>query len=465
MSHATTAPQKVAKKSTAERFLSACSPGKISSTIQGMVPGRGDKKGASPIDQGVSAPFKPAVNPSQVSKTEKVATKNLVPQFNNLGLERIVLTGKLVFEVTIELTGEAYETSEKNDLIMKDLKTVAINNLGKLVDEQIKNTEAVLKSCDKSDIPVEHIQLALLKNCEATSAILSVKMQQLIVAYIESNKAIKAAYRRYQIGCVSSIVTSISVVVVSIVVTGVTWGATAPVAVVGIVRSCIQIGVKVYQMAIDAQQVIDQIHLYFKALDAVLEEINAADKDASSTKFKNSAKDAGLGVLAGLTGLPFPTVEQIKDDAGLLESKLQGIHTNRLAMGEEMAKSRKEISEYKKKLVELRSKPDHDKKKIAKYEEAIKVCEASIGKFDKQTDEMYADVRRYIDEQKIITKKLDVYKSIVGKWNRHASQVTGFVVGLALDLGSTGGGLETGLAAVASLMGTLKDYADEKFYG
>jgi phage-related tail protein len=130
-----------------------------------------------------------------------------------------------------------------------------------------------------------------------------------------------------------------------------------------------------------------------------------------------------------------------------------------------MAKSRKEIGDYKKKIVELRTKPDFDKKKIAKYEEAIKVCEASIEKFDKQTDEMYTDVRRYIDEQKIIMKKLDVYKSIVSKWNRHASQVTGFVTGLALDLGSTGGGLETGLTAVASLMGTLKDYADEKFYG
>jgi hypothetical protein len=392
-----------------------------------------------------TAPLPPA-KPGEETKTITIKTDNLAIKLNALtNTDKFKLAGNLQIELKVKLTGESEKQNEKNELFAIDVEKIAHKHFDEDIEEIVAKMVTVLLALEKQDNPKAFaaFQETFEKTCKAYSDLLSTKLEKQVSDYIASNKAIKAAYRRYQVNCVTSLITNVTVIVTSIGVTAATWGATGPVAVVAIVRSCIDTGVQIYNMAIDARQVIEDIESNFNTLGDLMVIIDKNTKDPNSVLAKNSAFEAGLGAIAGILNFPLPTVAEVGKKMELLESKLQGIHVERLSLGKQMRETTKEIEAYDKKI----HAPDFDKTKTKKYEGKITAFKVVHKKIFDRTEAMFYEVTASVKRQKEFDEQLEAYKNSVHSLARKSRAVFGFATSVGLGVGSSAGNaLEMALA-------------------
>src|SRR5262245_23300511 len=218
--------------SKVDRFLNACHAGKKDKA--------GGAKGGAP--QVKELTFK---------------THDLVPELN-APLKQIKLGGARPITVTVKLTGEAYEKNEKNDLFESDVRRIANNALAAETKEVIAAMAKVLKAHDDANHPPDRVQKEFDLLCDDAGTALSLKLQDKVAEYIVSNRAIKRAYRKYQVRCVNDVFSDLAIIGTSIGLTAASWGTTGPVAVVAIVRSCVGVCRQVHDMAMSAWDVMEE---------------------------------------------------------------------------------------------------------------------------------------------------------------------------------------------------------------
>ena len=129
----------------------------------------GGKKADVTQAEGISAPFQPVTDPTQLVKKLSFKTADLVPKLNSPKLKRLKLEGSLFIELTAELTGEAYKQNEKNDLFEVDVKSMANGWFGPAIDQLVANMAKVLEDVDETKIPQAQVQTAFEKNCAGES--------------------------------------------------------------------------------------------------------------------------------------------------------------------------------------------------------------------------------------------------------------------------------------------------------
>lgn len=375
-------------------------------------------------------------------------TDNLVPKLNAANLQRIVLSGSLILEIKVNLVGEVDRQNKKNDLFASDVRTIAGKFFGDSVDSQIANMISVLREVDGTAIPLDKVQEAFEANCRGMSQHFSAQLEKHVADYMSSNKAIKANYKRYQINCVSSVAINVISIAAWIGVTASSWGATGPVAVVGIVRGCVGIGIEIYNMAIDAEELIKDIKFYFDTLDVLMIKIEEDTKNPKSAVAWNSATEIGLGAIAGLLNVPVPSVEQIGEMLGRLESKLQGIHVKRLALGKEMAGLKKSIADYAKRADENPADSDADQALQRKHKSKVLAFEGVYDDLHAKAELLYADIVRDIQVQKQFVERLAVYKENQKSFSRMSRPIFGFATSVGLSVGTGGNSAEYGIAAM-----------------
>lgn len=391
------------------------------------------------------------------------SSENLVPLINEFaslampGAEQAIrLDGDMSIELTLTLDGEIAVQDDKSDLFRDHVSKIATRllnihgaELRPYVDKMIEVLENLNADPDTSPSQ-DVVTKAYATICAGIGSSLSSKLEIEVHQYMASNKAIKAAYKRYQIKCVHDVAMDIMVIATSIGVTAASWGATGPVAVVAIVRSTIGLGVKLGEMAMSAGQTIGVIEAYFQAVGSLMTvlESDEGQPDAIRSKSqaafaKNSAVEVMAGAIAGITNLPIPSISKLSGLCGTLESKLKGLHVEMLNMGKEMTKVRKRAERYQAKIAERsKTEPKFDSKG---HLELVQECLASHAELKKGADKLFNKISAYLGRQGEFLRQLQLYKDSQAKWSRGSSQVFGFVTSLGLGLGSAGSGAEFGL--------------------
>ncbi len=419
----------------------------------------GGKKADVTQAEGISAPFQPVTDPTQLVKKLSFKTADLVPKLNSPKLKRLKLEGSLYIEVTAELTGEAYKQNEKNDLFEVDVKSMANGWFGPAIDQLVANMAKVLEDVDETKIPQAQVQTAFEKNCAGESQRLSIKLQGKIAEYIESNKAIKSAYRTYQVKVVHNIAMSVAVIVVSAVSTGVSWGATGPVAVVAIVRSTVGLGIEIANSCLSAGQVMEVIEGYFKVLGELMETIDTSNDTLQKQKAKiakNTAKEGALGAIAGVLNIELPSVQAVEGKMELLENKLKGLHTDRLKFGEKLSETRREIDAYKKKIDENSKSPDFDAVRLKKHLGYVAEFSEQYKKLFEKTEHLLNKIREALVRQTEFTTQLNLYKESQKSFARKSKAVFGFATSVGLGVGSGSSSAEYCLGALNEVLGVIE---------
>jgi hypothetical protein len=393
-------------------------------------------------------PDKAANKTTSIVKPLVFKTDSLVPQFNEAGLQRIVLSGSLVIELRVEMTGQIVKQHQKNDLFAVDVEKLVAGWFADDVNIQIANMTEVLKQVDGTNLPTDKVQRAFESNCTGVSKHLSDKLESVILQYLASNKAIKAHYRRYQVNCVSNVVINVVAISAWIGVTAASWGATGPVAVVGIVRGCVGIGVDLYNMAIDVQEVIRDIELYFNAISVLMIEIDEDTKNPKAAVAWNTATEVGLGAIAGILNVPVPSVSEIENKMSLLENKIKRIHLKRLALGKELTKLRAEIENYQNKINENAKASKSDRKDAEKHLNKVAKFNGIRESLFEKAERLYEDIQKDLAIQKEFDEQLATYKANQKSFSRKTRLVFGFATSIGLSVGTGGSNAEYGIAAM-----------------
>lgn len=397
------------------------------------------------------------------SETLSFPSRDLVPMLNALNLQRLQLQGSLVFNVTVELSGETLKAKEKNALFKTDVGKIVRGHIAPLQKEYYDKMCEVLENCDTDPrIPIEQVQRAFGMTVDSMGERYSIQLQNLVVQYVQSNKAIKIAYRNYQVKCVVNVTQSVLVIGASIGVTAATWGATGPVAVVGIVRSCVKLGVDIYNMAIDADQVISNVEGLFNKLGSIMTEIDENTQDPKKVKLINSLKETGLGAVAGILNIPIPSVTEVKSQIELLGNKLNGMHVKRQAMGEEMAKIDKAVEKYKGEIEKHRKANDTDMDELEGYVKKAAKSLTLRQKLELDAEEMFQDTHAGVQRMREFEEQLKVYQGSISKWSMKSKLVFGFATSIGLGIGSADSGLEKGLAGLQEVLSTAQELISER---
>jgi hypothetical protein len=414
---------------------------------------------------GLSGKSKPARNsPSSILQQEEwtYRTEDLAPEVGS-GLTRIQLIGELVIEVRVTLTAEGSAQNKKNDLFATDVQKIVKAFLAKKKSAEAAHMAKVLSDVDQnSQISQRQVQQTFEKYCVAVGNLSSVELTNQVNSYISSNKAIKIAYRTYQFKCFTTVVTSTVAIAGGIAATAASFGATAPVAIIAIVRSCVGMGQAVYEMTKSADAVMKDIEDTFITIDAIYTKIDSNTKNPEWAKALNSAVEAGIGVLTGLLNFQFPSVETIKEKLKTLENKLAGLHVQRQNIGKEITAAKSAIEKYRQEVEKQRNGPVSDLKKIALANANIKIFEEACVRLREAAETMFKDISAAIVRQAEFKANLKTYKASMYKYVGKTSMVVGSSTALGLGVGAGGNGIEQGLGGLVECLNFLLERIKDK---
>lgn len=377
------------------------------------------------------------------------------------------IEGELRIHFNIKLTGELLKAADKNDLFEPDVR----RNSELLLQEDLGILKATFhrvardcvvqlhenKQTGKGEMTGEDVMKAFQLFCKGEGDRLSVKLQEGTLNYVRSNKQIRKQYRKYQVNCVTQkIVVPVVVISGGIAATAASWGALAPAGIIAAVREGVGLVVNIYQMWMDALEVIKAIESDFdivgKLFDMAEEDADGLLTGAELKKAKkrkkwkiigNTAKEIGTGALSGIFNVPVPSVAQIGEKLELLENKKKGVWTGRQSVGEGMAKVRKEIEAYEAK---VGSAGVEDAKK-EKYKKKIDKIKELYEKMNKTAEEKMSAIVEINTVKPEFEERHKRYKELEKSWSRGSKQVFAFATSLTLGIvGGAGSGLELALA-------------------
>jgi hypothetical protein len=127
-------------------------------------------------------------------------------------------------------------------------------------------------------------------------------LEQSAKAYVKA----KHGVTNFKLRSAGKIVQGVISIVGSIAHAATSWGATSPLAIVSIARSCISIAETIGELSATANQMVVLIDFDFKVLDEII--TTAKDSDVpAALKLKNDAKEVGLALLGEIVGLKLPS--------------------------------------------------------------------------------------------------------------------------------------------------------------
>lgn len=388
------------------------------------------------------------------TKEVKITSGDLVPRVNK-ELKYLGLKNSLSVDWTVELTGEAYENSEKNELFETDVRIMA----GHITDELVERLTTALKKINdniqknidyRAGIAIpsqEDVQTMVAKLCEMWGHECRKELEQDILEYMRSNKAIKKQYRRYQIRCVHSVAMNVVAIVGGIATTAASWGATSPVSVVAILRSCAGLGIDIFHMTLDAGQTVTMIEKHFNVLKHIMD----TKHDDKTTVYLNTAKEAGIGALAGILNIKLPSVAAVKEDINLLHNKVAGLHVKRQDYGKKLAEITEKIKAYEARIAECQEPgKEISEAQLKKHHAYAKEFEQQHQKLTGKAEILFKYIFDVVQRITEFEGQLKAYEANQKTWAQGAKPVFGFVT----SLGLAGGG---GSDVVGSTLGAFTE--------
>jgi hypothetical protein len=365
----------------------------------------------------------------------------------------------MMLTVDVTLREDAYDRAMKNANFVPDLtrhsKDIAWKGLQPMIatlqDADKHFDEIATKGTDAEKAKMtENLAQALgtiNQRIREIGRMTAVEVGNNVEPILRAHAGAKSDYKRYQVKCASNFFTSAVVILGGIGATAASFGAAAPAAIVAITRECVSIGVQIHNMAVDADQVTEEINLEFKALEKLFGKMADIDGSNKIKKLKQSVKEVGLQAISAVLKFPIPSVADCKKRIALLLDKLNGIDVKRGDFGEELAK----LQQRTKELSGLATDPNYPAEKRAKIPEKIKSAEDCGKKITGAVEDMRQAIRLGVANHEQFAKNLKIYEDGLSSWTEHAGTVVGFTVDVGLGIASGDSGIERGLNALVAV--------------
>ena len=377
---------------------------------------------------------------------QKIVDRDLAKTFKSLGLKNIKVPDALPAVATLTIDGPGADKFLTDPGIQQEVRDLA----NKEIDGFAEQFSKLLKTADEGTLTTEmqgFVDKTIKLQVADLSRNVSEKLSVLILTRLKQIPQFKKEVKKWKVKIGLKIGLSSFVIVGSAVFTGLTWGAAAPAAVVGIARSCVSLGESIFKLGSD----LDTVGKLVKGQLAALEKILAKD-----AKGMNTVKEISIGVASGILGTTMlPTVKNCTEHVETYDMKLKELFIDRDKMSPQVYRMMDSLA-----VLENQKLPDDEKaKKVATA--FIKAAQAGFEQLLVSLETIGSSIEK--GEANLEEWEAALKARPVAEWSKYVATA----VGALTDLGLAAGGgsdeaLNAALGAIISLEGSLADQMLER---
>lgn len=265
---------------------------------------------ASQILSSLKKKVRKETEPVETKSFTKLFDKDVKPELMTLYKPRFVDLPALQFTLDVEFQARQKDFEY---LMQMNIAALVFEKAQASVVEVLKPIAKELRVCDrlvgadfqKEDEAVKQIKESVAEAQTAASAQMSTLLEAAIKAHVQDKKRLKS----FRIKSAAKIFSGTLAIVGSVAHAALSWGATAPLAVVNATRAGFKITQAIVMLCISARKLEVVISGEFKLLETMITKVSSDQK--LSDKLKNDAKEIGLSALSALTGIEGPSVDNI----------------------------------------------------------------------------------------------------------------------------------------------------------
>jgi hypothetical protein len=260
-------------------------------------------------------------------------------------------------------------------------------------------------------------------------------------------KEVKSDVRTYRFIAGARVVKNIVLIAGNIAHAAASWGATSPLAIIAIARSCVEIGHIVAKGMMNADQMGEWVKID-------LLEIQAAYSDDKGGKTRNNVIEVITNAVNGVMNLELPSVRSCKIHIKDYDHDVNVIDIDYARLGEKLKKLSEEMTSLHGKVAaaDNATQPLHKNMSNA---DAVKQFTATIEKMNKGFDglfttlpELEKQIAHYREKSAKWREALESYQ--VGEWTKYVTLVASIATDAGLGMGHVSGEHVETAAEIAS---------------
>jgi len=402
--------------------------------------------------------FEPDAVPIDTNPFTFVAAHDdLGKRFQQLNLKNIKLPTNIPVLITVSIAGDGASLLRSDKYVCDCIKEIAVGSIDDLFNKLAKvlqDADGDLSDDKKKQLVAPHIEKTILAQFEYLEQSTAQDIVKRVEAYPAYIKFATKSVKQFKVKCGASIALSGVVIVGGAVITGLTWGATGPAAVVAIARSGVQMAHTIGDLAANIDQIGWMVKAQLRVLERMFEEALADDseKKSSTKKIKNSLKNAAMEIGSGLLGAKsIPTVKNCEGYLDTYKVKMLELDIKLAKLGPQIIPLEQGINDLQQQVDTLDDGP------VRTIADQFLVCAKNQEQaLKKKVQEVGAASRKGASNHQTWSRAIEEIQ--IHGWTKHVGTVVGAVTDLGL--GVTGAGpdaLLAGLAALISIEATVAD--------
>ncbi len=283
-------------------------------------------------------------------------------------------------------------------------------------------------------------------------------LEQAAKAFVKDKRRVRV----FKLRAAGSVVKNVISIAGNAAHAGLSWGATSPLAIVLIARSCISIAQTIGEVRATANKMVALIDIDFKVFDTLIAEAGKSE-DPRLVKARNDLAEIGLSFISAVTGLKTPSIKNCKDHINTYRVKITEFEMKVVSLGPKLTEMISANTALAKQIETMPVKVTADA--IAKasmtscFEGAaaeLNTQFARIADLNGEIEKGHQAAAKY--EERLAVLEKSIHKTLT-EWT-----AVGFSLGIdaALGVNAPEEALEKGLEAIISLANTAMDVMLEK---
>ena len=237
----------------------------------------------------------------------------------------------------------------------------------------------------------------------------------------------------------------------TVTVAGVSHGALAPVAIVGIAQDAVKISQECVKLAVSADQAAKLIQADFLILKKVMKDDLA--KATKLGKIAQGVKEVGLNMLSGALGMETPTLKNCKAHIEVHRVGIAKLEAQSKRLSKGIYAAMDEEEKWRKKFEAAKASLPAEKvgKIVTKREKA----EQALHKMLEATIKVNESIKPAEDRQELFDKTIKAMMTGIPAWVGYMEQATSLAITLGTHLGDASKLLEGALGVLQVAEGEI----------
>lgn len=366
--------------------------------------------------------------------------------------KHIEIPAGMKLQLEIQLEDDAYGRLSRNPTWLQKMQEKANSKVNPVLAELKKKVADMDGKAAKfdpktADIFTKDINSFIKQKLDGAGVVVAKEVNQLFEEY----KKGQSDLTKFKLKCGGKIVLHVVKITATVTVAGVSHGALAPVAIVGIAQDAVKISQECVKLAVSADQAAKLIQADFLILKKVMKDDLA--KATKLGKIAQGVKEVGLNMLSGALGMETPTLKNCKAHIEVHRVGIAKLEAQSKRLSKGIYAAMDEEEKWRKKFEAAKASLPAEKvgKIVTKREKA----EQALHKMLEATIKVNESIKPAEDRQELFDKTIKAMMTGIPAWVGYMEQATSLAITLGTHLGDASKLLEGALGVLQVAEGEI----------